>query len=231
MAIFTIDNSFEFKRKSPIYYTQHNKIYYKSKYTDNFITKPLALFDGTHDKSEFGYDSSATKIFFINNKINKIVFCDGFNILMSEEVIQTKNEFKRSVEETISADDHKVAKSLMATISDRAAELTAEGVDPKEIMLKIWTVPKKNKPKDGNPNNYYTKEVKTFSLDFHKLNFLIKASISPIYEPGNTPTLNDLFDSIKSGNGFLIGYSLSYPDIEEPIADHCDIIIPAPKTE
>lgn len=147
------------------------------------------------------------------------------------EVVRTRNEFKKFLEETLSADDYKLAKSLMATITDKIAELIAEGVDPKEITIKVWTIPKKGRPRDGNPNNYYTKEAKTFSLDFHKLNLLIKASIMTVFENANTPTLNDLFDSIKSGNGFRIGYSLSYPAIEEPKSDHCDIIIPTPKTE
>jgi hypothetical protein len=74
MAIFTIDNSFAIKRKSPIYYIQYNKVYYKSKYKNNFITKPANLFDGTHDTSEFGFDSSSDKRLFINNKINRVIF-------------------------------------------------------------------------------------------------------------------------------------------------------------
>jgi hypothetical protein len=147
------------------------------------------------------------------------------------EVIRRRNEFRKFLVNTLSADDYKLTKSLMETITDRIAELTAEGVDPKEITIKVWTIPQKGKPRDSNPNNYYVKEAPTFSLDFHKLNLLIKASISPIFEPRNTPTLNDLFDSIAAGNGFFLMYSLNYPSIEEPKSEHCDIIIPTPKTE
>lgn len=147
------------------------------------------------------------------------------------EVVRRRNQFKKFLEETLSADDYKLTKSLMATITDKIAELIAEGVDPKEITIKVWTIPKKGRPRDGNPNNYYTKEAKTFSLDFHKLNLLIRASISPAFEANNSPILSDLFDQIKLGGGFRIAYSLIYPSTEEPKADHCDIIIPTPKTE
>lgn len=74
MSVFIIDPSVVIKRKTPIYYTKYNKIYYKSKYRNNFLTKPANLFDGTHDTAEFGFDSSSAKRLFINNKINRIIF-------------------------------------------------------------------------------------------------------------------------------------------------------------
>jgi hypothetical protein len=74
MSLFLIDDKFTNQRKSSIYYTKYNKIYYKSKYAKNFITKPVPLFDGIHDSSSYGNDLSSNKRIFINNKINGTIY-------------------------------------------------------------------------------------------------------------------------------------------------------------
>ena len=69
MAIYVISEDFDtnIRHNQKIYYNTYNKIYYDSKYIDNYI-ETETLFDGIHDSQEFGTDTSSDKSLFTNNK-------------------------------------------------------------------------------------------------------------------------------------------------------------------
>ena len=69
MAIFLISEDFDMnlRHNQKIYYNSYNKIYYDSKYVDNYI-ETQTLFDGIHNSDEFGTDTSSDKALFTNNK-------------------------------------------------------------------------------------------------------------------------------------------------------------------
>lgn len=60
-------------RRLPVYYMNQDKIYYKSKYIDNYINNEV-LFDGTHDSMTYGNDTAIFK---------KVFSCSSLKFLYS----------------------------------------------------------------------------------------------------------------------------------------------------
>lgn len=74
MSIFNIVDRVTQSRRVPVYYMNQNKIYYKSKYVDNYVNNEV-LFDGTHDSMLYGYDTAIfKKVVFTNNQLDREMF-------------------------------------------------------------------------------------------------------------------------------------------------------------
>lgn len=73
MSLFTINDSFTKPNIQNIYYIEYNKIYYNSKYVNNYVETSL-LFDGLHEDNRYGYDSSSDKRLFSNNQSYRVIY-------------------------------------------------------------------------------------------------------------------------------------------------------------
>lgn len=146
-----------------------------------------------------------------------------------------KAQFKKQLIEFLSTNNYALVKDLNVAIGEKVAELVAQGVDAKEIVLSIWIIPKKNKPADTSKQNYHVLTRKTFTLDFNLLNNLIVTAINPVYDQPDVFQI--LVEQLNTQKQFSIFYDLTYPKIDpqdptetptqttsEP--DVCKIVIP-----
>jgi len=71
--IYTINPSFFKPNITNVYYNSYNKVYYHSKYVDNYILTE-SLIDPLHEDNRYGDDLSANKRLFSNNKTYRITY-------------------------------------------------------------------------------------------------------------------------------------------------------------
>lgn len=136
-----------------------------------------------------------------------------------------RKKFKDAITQILVSDDHKFSKTLMETFIEKAKELEDQGIDPKDIKIEIWIIPKPRKPVDQDPANYFTRKVDWFGLDFISLNSTIEAAINPVYSTANESVLLEFYNQVVTMKRFNIYYRFVHPKIE-PVTEACEIIIP-----